>query len=41
MNWLIGHLVGDYLLQNDWQAQGKKKSSAMLHFIDIAVSGSP
>lgn len=24
---IVGHLVGDYLLQNDWQAQGKKKSS--------------
>jgi len=24
---IVGHLVGDYLLQNDWQAQGKKQSS--------------
>jgi len=24
---IIGHLVGDYLLQNDWMALGKKKSS--------------
>ncbi|MCB9077883.1 MAG: DUF3307 domain-containing protein [Anaerolineaceae bacterium] len=25
-NWLvIGHLVGDWLLQNDWMAQGKKR----------------
>jgi len=24
---LIGHLVGDYLLQNDWMALNKKKSS--------------
>jgi len=24
---IIGHLVGDYLLQNDWQALNKKKSS--------------
>lgn len=23
---LIGHLVGDYLLQNDWMASNKKKS---------------
>jgi len=22
---LVGHLVGDYLLQNDWMAQGKKE----------------
>lgn len=26
---LVGHLVGDYLLQNDWQATGKKVSSAI------------
>jgi len=26
---LVGHLVGDYLLQNDWMAAGKKRS----HFI--------
>lgn len=26
MDWLIGHLIGDYLLQNDWMAQGKKKA---------------
>lgn len=24
MDWLIGHLVGDYLLQNDWMANNKK-----------------
>ena len=24
MNWLIGHLVGDYLVQNDWMANNKK-----------------
>lgn len=24
---IVGHLVGDYLLQNDWQAIGKKRSS--------------
>ncbi|KEO83671.1 DUF3307 domain-containing protein [Tumebacillus flagellatus] len=27
MDWLIGHLVGDYLLQNDWMALNKKKKS--------------
>lgn len=26
---LVGHLVGDYLLQNDWLAAGKKRSSAV------------
>lgn len=25
MDYLIGHLVGDYLLQTDYQAQNKKK----------------
>jgi hypothetical protein len=29
MDWLIGHLVGDYLLQNDYLAQGKKESSVI------------
>lgn len=24
---LVGHLAGDYLLQNDWMAQNKKSSS--------------
>lgn len=24
---IVGHLVGDYLMQNDWMALGKKKSS--------------
>lgn len=23
MHWFIGHLVGDYILQNDWMAQNK------------------
>lgn len=26
MNWLIAHLIGDYLLQNDWMAMNKKTS---------------
>ncbi len=25
---LVGHLVGDYLLQNDWMAHNKKTSSS-------------
>lgn len=24
MNWLMGHLIGDYLLQTDWMALNKK-----------------
>lgn len=26
---IIGHLVGDFLLQSDWMAEGKKRSSAI------------
>jgi hypothetical protein len=24
---IVGHMIGDYLLQNDWMAEGKKRSS--------------
>lgn len=27
MHWIYAHLVGDYLLQIDWMAKGKKQSS--------------
>lgn len=27
MNWIFAHLIGDYLIQNDWMATGKKRSS--------------
>jgi hypothetical protein len=27
MNWIIAHLIGDYILQNDWMATGKKQKS--------------
>jgi len=33
---MIGHLVGDWLLQNDWMAKGKKQgllaSAGMVHY---------
>ena len=32
MNVYLAHLVGDYLIQNDWQAEGKKKSSWICTF---------
>jgi hypothetical protein len=25
MDWFIGHIIGDYLLQTDWMAMNKKK----------------
>lgn len=27
MHWIYAHLIGDYLIQNDWMAEGKKRSS--------------
>lgn len=27
MHWIYAHLIGDYLLQDDWMALNKKKSS--------------
>lgn len=27
MNSILAHLIGDYLIQNDWMAKGKKVSS--------------
>ena len=29
MDWIFAHLIGDYLIQNDWMAKGKKTSSAI------------
>lgn len=33
MDYLVGHLVGDFLLQNDYQAQNKKRrtGACLLH----------
>lgn len=36
---LVGLLVGDYLLQNDWQAAGKKRSSWICAFHCALVVG--
>lgn len=35
MHWAIAHLIGDYLLQNDWMAGGKKQKTwiAAVHVI--------
>lgn len=27
MTWFLAHLIGDYILQNDWMAAGKKQKS--------------
>jgi hypothetical protein len=26
MHWIYAHLIGDYIIQNDWMAMNKKKS---------------
>lgn len=26
MEWILAHFIGDYLLQNDWMAKGKKNN---------------
>lgn len=35
INMIVGHLVGDYILQTDWMASGKKTSSliCLLHCV--------
>ena len=27
MHWILAHLIGDYILQNDWMALNKKQST--------------
>lgn len=29
MHWIYAHLIGDYLIQNDWMAKGKKTSTGI------------
>lgn len=39
MHWIYAHLIGDYIVQNDWMAQGKKKSSwiCSVHIITYLI----
>ena len=39
MNILIAHLIGDYLIQNDWMALNKKKSNwaCLVHAITYII----
>lgn len=36
MHWIFAHLIGDYLLQNDWMAKNKKASS-LVCFVHTAL----
>jgi len=37
--WILAHLIGDYLLQNDWMAGNKKKNSwiCLVHIITYMI----
>lgn len=39
MHWIYAHLIGDYLLQNDWMALNKKQSSwhCLVHVVVYMV----
>ena len=39
MNWVLAHFIGDYLIQNDWMALNKKKSSwhCMIHAVTYMI----
>lgn len=45
MPWILAHFLGDYILQNDWQAIGKKKSSmiclihVLLYLLPLSLCG--
>jgi hypothetical protein len=36
MHWIYAHLIGDYLIQNDWMAKGKKENSWICLFHVLA-----
>lgn len=39
MHWIYAHFVGDYLIQSDWMAQNKKKSSVhcLVHVLTYMI----
>jgi len=39
MNYVLAHLVGDFLIQNDWMAKGKKTSNwiCLLHAVTYTI----
>lgn len=39
MHWIYAHLIGDYIIQNDWMAQNKKKSTkhCLVHVITYLI----
>ena len=39
MHWIYAHLIGDYIIQSDWMAKGKKTSSfiCLIHVITYLI----
>lgn len=39
MHWIYAHLIGDYLIQTDWMASGKKQSSwiCLVHVLTYLI----
>ena len=39
LHWIYAHLIGDYLLQNDWMAENKKQNSliCLVHVITYMI----
>jgi hypothetical protein len=39
MHWIYAHLIGDFLIQNDWMAKGKKESSwiCLIHILTYLI----
>ncbi len=39
LHWIYAHLIGDYLLQNDWMAENKKKNNliCLVHVITYMI----
>lgn len=39
MNWIFAHLIGDYIIQNDWMANRKKESSTicLIHVLTYMI----
>lgn len=37
MHWIYAHLIGDYILQNDWMAANKKKDKGLACLVHVAT----
>ena len=39
LNWILAHFIGDFIFQNDWMANGKKKNNwiCLVHVITYMI----